>query len=328
MMQNIPKDKILEVVKEGPTIPAKIVKRVGGDTMLVGAILSTMISNGDICYSNIKIGGSPLYYVKGDEEKLEQFTDHLNEKDRRTFNILKEKKVLQDTTQDPLVRVSLKTIKDFAKQFDYEGKLFWRFYSVDKDEAMKIAEEIFRKDIPKHIENTQYEKSEYKAQVEHSEKVDKKEEVDKKENNQQNIKPILVEENRSVSQKIIIENKIIEPKTYKSEKHVKSDEDIEKKDFFESIRIHIHNKGLDIVGKEKIKKSEYDLVLKNHDTNEYIFCKAKDKKTINEGDLSTAFVYAHNKKMPCMFLTTGSLTKKAETMIQKEFKDMVIEKIE
>jgi hypothetical protein len=298
MLQNIPKEKILEVVKEGPTIPAKIVKRVGGDTMLIGAILSTLISSGEITYSNIKIGGSPIYFMKGDEEKLEQFIDHLNEKDRRTFYMIKEKKVMKDSDQDPLIRVSLRAIKDFAKQFEINKEIFWRYYLIEKSEAERFAKELLKETKP----------------VEEIEKPIAKE------------MPV-IEEKITEQPKSIIENKLVEHiHKEKSEKIEKSGK-AGKTDFFESIKTFIHNKGLDIVGKEKIKKSEYDLVLKNNDTNEYIFCKAKDKKAINEGDLSTAFVYAHNKKMPCMFLTTGNLTKKAEAMIQKEFKDMVIEKI-
>ena len=69
------------------------------------------------------------------------------------------------------------------------------------------------------------------------------------------------------------------------------------------------------------------MVLKDHDSGRYIYCVAKDKKAINEGDLSTAYVYAQQKNMPCMFITSGRLTKKAEVMRTAEFKDISIEKI-
>jgi hypothetical protein len=104
MLQNIPKEKVLEIVKQGPTYPAKIAKQLGsgGDTMLIGAILSTLISTGEVKVSSLKIGGTPLYYTPDQESKLEDFLDYLNEKDKRTFDLLKEQKILQDSEQDPL----------------------------------------------------------------------------------------------------------------------------------------------------------------------------------------------------------------------------------
>jgi hypothetical protein len=84
---------------------------------------------------------------------------------------------------------------------------------------------------------------------------------------------------------------------------------------------------LDVISKEKVKKTEYDLVLKNHENNEYIYCKAKDKPTINEGDLAPALIFAQNKKMPCLFLSTGELTKTAGILITREFSGLKFEKI-
>ena len=91
---------------------------------------------------------------------------------------------------------------------------------------------------------------------------------------------------------------------------------------------HILKKKLDIISKEKVKKSEYTFVLKNHDNNDYIYCVAKDKKTVNEGDLASAYVFAQNKKMPCLYLTTGKLSKKTEGIVHKEFQGLMIEYLE
>ena len=57
------------------------------------------------------------------------------------------------------------------------------------------------------------------------------------------------------------------------------------------------------------------------------FCKAKGKKSINDGDLSSAYFQGQSKKMPVLFLTFGSLTKKAQYMLEKEFKGMHIKRI-
>jgi hypothetical protein len=348
MLQNIPKEKILEVLREGPTVPNRIVKRLGGDTMLIGAILSTLISKGDVSFSSLKIGGSPLYYIPGDEEKLEQFIDHLNDKDRKTFNTLKQNKVLRDSEQDPLTRVSLRSLKDFAKPFDmeFDGKkeLFWVFYTTDAETAREMAvkhHEETSKPVTLMAKNSvQATDTTDTADTERPVIEENKTETD----DEDDVETIVTEKETTQEYEVIkqAENmEIHETKETKKphheyhgnrEKHAHEKTDNKttgetKGDFLDRLKSHTHSLNLDIISKEKIKKNEYNLVLKNHDTNEYIYCVAKDKKSISEGDLSTAFVFAHNKKMPCMFLTTGHLTKKAEAMTHKEFKDMKIEKI-
>ena len=57
------------------------------------------------------------------------------------------------------------------------------------------------------------------------------------------------------------------------------------------------------------------------------FCKAKNKKRVNEGDLSTVYIQAQSKKLPALFLTTGDVTKKAKVMLNKEFKGMQVKGI-
>jgi hypothetical protein len=322
MLQNIPKEKILEVVKQGPTIPQKIVKIVGGDTMLIGAILSTMISTGEVRYSILKFGGSPLYYVPEDEPKLEEYINYLNEKDQKTARILKEQKVMFEAAQDPLIKASLKTIKDFAKTFAINNKLFYRYFLADKDESERTAINILKEQeriAQERIEKQKIEDEELAHQKSAREVLlDKNSSALDKE---AAIQHAIMPESVDITKDVEPERKFVAPKI------VHTREASQKTDFFETVKEHIHKLGLDIVGKEKVKKTEYLLILKNHDSNEYIYCVAKDKKTINEGDLSTAFVFSHQKKMPCMFLMTGKLSKKAEVMTQKEFKDMKIEKI-
>ncbi len=317
MLQNIPKEKILEIVKQGPTIPSKIVKIVGGDTMLIGAILSTMISTGEVKYSTLKVGGSPVYYVPEQEAKLEEFIQYLNDKDQKVARALKEQKIMLDSRQDSLTKFSLKTIKDFAKAFEVnnngKNELFYRYFLISKEDAESLAKEMLK-------EHAIIREAEKEAAAE------KEEVVTASEAAEEPVEEPVKATKHHKPEETHHEKKIVSPD---EEKHEKTKEKTreEKKDFFEAIKEYVHNAGLDIISKEKIKKTEYSLVLKNHDSNEYIYCIAKDKKAINEGDLSTAFVFSHQKKMPCIFLMTGKLTKKAESMSQKEFKDMKIEQL-
>ena len=101
-------------------------------------------------------------------------------------------------------------------------------------------------------------------------------------------------------------------------------------DFFNTIKDFFEKSGIEIVDFEPIRKgSEHDFVItlpSNVGVLNY-YCKAKSKAKINEGDLSTAFVQGQIKKLPIIFITVGNLTKKAEDLLSKEFKNMFIKKI-
>lgn len=388
MLQNIPNEKILEIVRQGPTFPAKVAKALGGggDTMLIGAILSTLISSGDLKVSTLKVGGSPLYYIPEQESKLEDFINYLNEKDKKTFKLIKEVKVLQDSTQDPLTRVSLRAIKDFAKQFEIEYKgqkiLCWRFYSLSLEEAQALAKKILSEVKPIVVEEPAVVEIEPKHDHKPSLIIDPRpiiEKVAEKSVEKTFEKPSGIshhveekythaeEKHTNIAQQILDDDKeqvlqmqqthsdVSSEKVYekhehhdksadkstKPEKHVKASAHMEPKvkepkapktpkaeyNFYELILNHVTAKKLDVISKEKIKKTEYDLVLKNHETNEYIYCKAKDKPSLSEGDLAPAIIFAQSKKMPCLFLSTGKLTKKAELMLGKDFVGLTFEKI-
>jgi len=366
MLQNIPKEKVLAIVSQGPTFPAKVAKQliVGGDTVLIGAILSTLVSTGEVKVSTLKIGGSPLYYVPEQESKLEEFIDHLNDKDRKTFKLLKDSKVLQDSEQDPLIRFSLRAIKDFAKPFEIslQGQkvLFWRFYLVSHDEAESLAKDIFKK---AHIEQPKVEPiQELTPEPQIEPRIEHKPTVIINVEDPASVREVqeLLEESTPTAQGIYslhaneVKHESEQQHEHSSEqRHVhtmhehhevhhaehhekstvehheksKSHQSKEKTpkilkepkpkvprigyNFFELILDHVAAMHLDIISKEKIKKTEYDLILKNHDNNEYIYCKAKDKSSISEGDLAPALIFAQSKKMPCLFISTGELTKKA-----------------
>ena len=53
------------------------------------------------------------------------------------------------------------------------------------------------------------------------------------------------------------------------------------------------------------------------------FCKAKNKKNISEGDLSTALVNAQSKGLPLLFITNGKTSKKSQEKLKTDFKNIV-----
>ncbi len=139
--------RILEIIqKNGPVIPREVVKEVGGDTFIVGAVLMQLKDSGKIFVSNTKVGGSPAYFCEGQEERLQTLEKYLNENDRYSFNLLKEKKILRDYDVPTHVRLSLRVIKDFSiplvVSVHGQDEIFWKWYMTSLSEAEDMVKEI------------------------------------------------------------------------------------------------------------------------------------------------------------------------------------------
>jgi len=289
-------DKILELIKiRGPVIPSNISKDINYDILMTSAHLADLSSQKKLKISNIKIGGTPLYYLPGQESSLQNFSDSLHEKEKKAFDILKEKKVLRDNTLEPVIRVALREIKDFAVQlvvtYQDNKETFWKWYLVDKEEAEKITKDILtRKEIKREI----------KKPVETLRDTVKEESVLERK------KPILTKQKE-------VKKFVDKPDTILNDV----------KNYFEKNKIIVKNS-------ETIKKnSEFDYILEvpSGIGNLEYYCKVNNKKRINELDLSSAFVQGQTKKLPVLLLTKGELTKRAKEMLSKEFKNISINKI-
>src|SRR3989338_3631452 len=135
-------EQILNLIRQkGPMLPAQVAKQINDSVLITSARLSELLSNKKINISSLKIGGSPLYYVPGQEIKLQDYSDNLGSKEKEAYNLLKEKKVLRDAALEPAIRVALRLIKDFsvALEISYEGKteLFWRWYLTGNNEVQE-----------------------------------------------------------------------------------------------------------------------------------------------------------------------------------------------
>ena len=297
------KQKIIELIKtKGPVIPAQVAKEINSDILMSSAHLSELSSESKVKISNIKIGGTPLYYLPGQEASLQNFSSNLHEKARKAFELLKEKKILRDTKSDPVMRVALREIKDFAipLQVTYQDnkEIFWKWHMLGKEEAESLIKSaLTKKDVLKK---------------------------------EKEIKP---ETEKEPSKKIIEEKKPeIKKETIKKEplkqKEINRTDDTSH--FLEEIHSYLNDNKVTIKNKEIIRKnSEIDFILEVPSTIgalEY-YCKAKNKKRVNDSDLSSAYAQGQLKKLPVLFLTKGELTKKAKEISEKEFRQIKIKKI-
>ena len=114
--------------RAGPSFPAKISQGVGRESYFIGAVLSELIQSKRIKLSYAKIGGSKLYYLPGQEEKLSILYDHLPNAEKNAYDLLKEKKFLKSFEVDPVGRVALANLQDFSIPVNQEGEQAWRWY--------------------------------------------------------------------------------------------------------------------------------------------------------------------------------------------------------
>ena len=145
------KDNVLRIVqKQGPVVPNQIKKILGGDTLIIGAILSELVDSQQAHVSRTRFGSSPAYYVTGQERKLEQLTKYLNPEEQKTLKTIKEKKVLQDEKQPLERRLALRNLLDFAIPFQRNGKIYWRWHGVKEGKVAKHLQKP-RRTKPKRV---------------------------------------------------------------------------------------------------------------------------------------------------------------------------------
>lgn len=392
-------EAILNFIRtNGPSLPAEIASHLKQNSMLVSAMLSTLLDSKKLVLSNLKVGRGRLYLIPGDEGKLIDFASHLKEKDRRTFERLKEDGVIRESVADPLTRVSLRNIPDFAKPLEVnlngQREIFWKWYLLSPQDAEKSIKGLLGlgvEESSKPEESTQ-EPAEEKAaeaiEAKEEEQVEKKVVVEnvteeiksepaKLVNSKTDLGPVTetksVEKKESESQvkeeaKEFVESsegeitggfdpnleeeadEVVEveeekPKPMKKASVAKSTDvkeprrevqsflgDIDISDEFGvQVKEILESKGVEILGFEVVRKKfdiDFDIVLHARVGELKYYCKARNKKTINDGDLASAFVTGQMKKLPVLYVTPGKLTKKAEEKLRVEMPSITYMKID
>ena len=299
---------VLKFIRQnGPSFPGQIYKELETDLLLASAFMSELSINGDLKISNVKIGASPLYYISGQEHLLENFIDKLHEKEKRAVLFLKEKLVLRDITLEPILRVSLRQTKDFAKplyvKVNDKKELFWKWYLLTDSDLLK-------KKVLALIGRTK------KVKTQHQIKIKKKN--------------IIKETKDKRKLKNPNYNKQTEKQTDLYQKITKKEIKIETNGKLKRIEQELSRASIRIIDSELIKKEkEYDLILEVPSALGKLkyYCKFWDKKKINDKDLNYVFVTGQMKKLPVILLSPGELTKKAKTKLQGEMQGITFKRI-
>jgi len=277
------KEQIISIFKRrGPSLPIHISKETGLDLLFASAFLSELIGDKMIKISVMKIGSSPLYFLPGQEHLLENFIEFLNKKEREAFLLLKEKKFLKDSEQEPAIRVALRAIKDFAFEYRKNDELYWKFLRADesefvekkKDEVVLEPQEMSVEIImnPKAIEvNEKIEpiiKSEEKAEIKKPAKVSKKSPARKKQDDK----------------------------------------------FFNRVKEFLDGKNAEIV--EIISAGSSELILKIKVGHKEKILVAYKKKNISEKDIISAYRRAQKYELPFLVTSLGEPSKTLTELIE------------
>ncbi|MBS3149749.1 hypothetical protein J4455_03615 [Candidatus Woesearchaeota archaeon] len=275
------------VERFGPLIPIQISKELSTNLIFAGAILSELVSRKSILITNVKKGGSPFYYVRGQEEKLQNLSINLGAREKEIYNSIKDNLVLMDNDLEPWQRVAIREIKDYAVKIDYSlneiNYVFWRWYLLNEQNAI----ELIKEGLPLEVEP----------------KVENKEEI---------LNEVLVNDDK---EKIVEEVKIEEPKIEEVVEE-KIEENLNQK-----ILNYFKDSNIKLLGSHIVRKNSetnYEIEISSDIGALKYLAKLKIKKLINDKDLNNALNEGINLGMPVILFSNGMLNKKGREFLAKK----------
>lgn len=327
------KERMMNFLRlKGPSLPIQIARDLGMDSLFVSAFLSELVDDKKVKVSSLKVGGSPLYFLAGQEKDLERFYNYMHPKEAEAFILLKDNKVLRDSEQEPAIRVALRAIKDFSAGFNRNSEIFWRYLQIPEEEAFILSEKkYFVKSIDKesieekkpieikneNVIEIKEEKEGEKEDEKAEEKTETKEEKPKKPKRERVKKEI--KENREISE---FKNPLAAFEKPKKEK--------EKSEFALKVIDFLKENHFKIIEEIEHGKKEYKCIVQMNSILGPInfLTEAKEKKTVTDADLQKFLSEAQAIPLPALVLYTGELSKKAAEYYEKYFSILKTKKIE
>jgi hypothetical protein len=281
------KEKIITFLKNnGPSLPIQISKEIQMDSLFSSAFLSELLSEHKIKISKMKVGTSPIYYLQETQNQLEKYSEHLNFKEKEAHNLLKENKFLINEQQLPAIRVALASIPDFAKSFESNNKLIWRYFTTSQEDYLK-------KEIKKTTEKETVQ-NKNKLQIPQSMISEIKKNFSKEK-----------EEIIKISPKPKIEKK----KTTRKKPNQKKNEK-----FFNIVKEYLTSKQIEIIDIEGFSKDNLMLRIKTNDEEKILI--AYNKKRISEKEIIEAHKKSKETNLKYIILSFGEPLKKTNNFIE------------
>lgn len=294
-------DVLRVVTQHGPIIPNQVKQKLSaGDATMINVYLSNLKEEGKIKFTHLQLGSSKFSYTQEQKPKLENLIEHLNEKDRRTAKKLKEQRVLRVQEQDPLTRVGLQQIKDFAipiKVSTGQGEeIFYRYFLTSPEEAQKRIRE--------QLNPQSKQEQEPQEEIKQPQTDQEKPEQEKPE-----------EETKTAQEPEPTKEETPPEKPKREEQKSLEEPTIPESELAQHVNNYCEENNIQILSIEEVRKnSELDLVIKLPTAAGKItfYAKAKSKKNSNDGDLAAAILSAKKRMLPALYLTTGAVTNKAK----------------
>jgi len=310
------KEKIKNYLKNnGPSLPIRLAKEINVDTLFASAFLSELISDREIKTSNMKVGNSSLYFLPGQEQKLENFSQYLKSKEKEAFELLKQKKFLKDSEQEPAIRVALRAIKDFAIPFKKQNEIIWRYFSVPESEFQEVT--------PKKESETS-EKIQEKIEKEKQEEDFTKE--PEKESIQESKEELNIFDKEDEKQKVQETEELRKKQKPKRKKKRTNQNSKKSEKFFNRVKEYLSEKNIEILDIEGFSKNNLLLRIKDNEKQELLF--AYNKKRITEQDIIKANKKASGINLPYKMISLGEPLKKLINLIDAVKNLSGIKKIE
>jgi hypothetical protein len=97
-------------------------------------------------------------------------------------------------------------------------------------------------------------------------------------------------------------------------------------DFAKQVHDYFEQKQISLLQVIEQKKVELSLIVSMPTPVGLIhyYCKTKSKKTTGDGDLAAAYLEAEQHKLPLLYIAAGSLSKKAQELINTQLKGTLI----
>ncbi|MFW5746218.1 MAG: hypothetical protein ACOCWQ_01565 [Nanoarchaeota archaeon] len=300
------RDDILHIVRtDGPILPAALTAKTGKTTIIIGAVLSELLKERLVFATHAKVGGSPLYYTGNQKSDIQMLRSHINEKDRESFDLLRDRGILKDAALSPLQKASMRQLKDFAKMMTVSingrQEIFWKWYMLTNDEALERIRASLQpaKDTSKDVSGDATKEEKPKKQLPEERPPQKRP-----------------------------ERLAVEPME-KPDRQQTLPEDTDSIDdpFYQDVEEFLSMKKIRVLQAEVVRaKSELAMVIQVPTPLGDIkyYARARNKKRCNDADISVAYVQAQLHNLPGVFMTTGELTKKARKLTETDFSGMAI----
>ncbi len=358
MMDN--QNRILSIVRQkGPLLPSQINKELGVNVLFASAMLGELCDKHILRLTKLKVGGSPLYYIPGQEPKLTGFADKLSEKDHRAYDSLKQEGVLLDSEQDALFRIALRSIPDFAVPLDVnaggERHIFWKWYLLpNQDAERKIMEKL---GVGKEEEKAVGEPPKEDGLQPANGPMPKEQAITVDVTGTTHIEAINSEDapspppKRNIPQGPPAKRKprpaptkdATEPKPQRREEDKRKDwtkenhggaQDVRPEHicdaFYERVLAYFEKNNIKIESTNIVRMGADIEFLVHLPTNVGLipyFCKAKNKKRCDDDDMAKAYLAGQKRRLPILFLYAGELTKKAKEAAASEYRTVILREV-